>query len=35
MLLLQVKKLNDCIGAEVEKAVADAKNGEVSSSSNS
>jgi hypothetical protein len=30
---LQVKKLNDCIGEEVEKAVADAKNGEVSSSS--
>jgi hypothetical protein len=30
-----VKKLNDCIGEEVEKAVADAKNGEVSSSRNS
>jgi len=26
---LQVKKLNDCIGDEVTKAVADAKNGEV------
>jgi hypothetical protein len=25
----QVKKLNDCIGEEVEKAVKDAKNGEV------
>jgi hypothetical protein len=24
-----VTKLDDCIGAEVEKAVADAKNGEV------
>jgi hypothetical protein len=31
-MVLQVKKLNDCIGEEVEKAVADAKNGEVSSS---
>jgi hypothetical protein len=29
--LPQVKKLNDCVGEEVEKAVAAAKNGEVSS----
>lgn len=29
ILPLQVKKLNDCIGDEVKKAVADAKEGEV------
>jgi hypothetical protein len=29
MNCLQVKKLGDCIGEEVEKAVAEAKNGEV------